>query len=315
MERENLVLNLPVAGQALERIVTGYFKVAIISTALSTLQHHSITSLAAGGAALMRTEQGILMAALYPLYLYFNFLGYTDVVIGVARFLRIELPENFDRPFLSENVIIFWNRWHMTLSGWLKRYVYNPFMLTAMRRITSPALAPYVAVTAFFITFFLVGLWHGQTSAFIIFGLLTGGGVAANKLWQLVMQKRLGRNSYRSLAANPLYRACCRGLNFTWFAFTLMWFWSDGTHLLGFCRALGTGPVLLVWLAIFAIATLGLAAWDQASRAVLEIGGAGEPIVRSRYLRTMSVTAVLIVMVGIITLLNAPAPDIVYKAF
>jgi len=184
-----------------------------------------------------------------------------------------------------------------------------------MPRLPSPALAPYVEVAAFFVTFFLVGLWHGQTSAFIIFGLLTGGGVAANKLWQIVMQKRLGRNGYRALAAGALYRACCRGLNFTWFAFTLLWFWSDDAHLLGFCRALGAVPLLLVWLAIFTIATLGLAALDAVSRALIRIGRDGAPILRSHYVRTVSVTAAVTVTVGVIALLNAPAPDIVYKAF
>jgi len=315
MERENLVLNLPVAGRALERIITGYFKVAVISVALAALQHQAIATLAAGGAAAVRVERGILIAGLYPLYLYFNFSGYTDVVIGVARFFRIELPENFDRPFMAENFITFWNRWHMTLSGWLKTYVYNPFMLTAMARIPSPALSPYIAVVAFFVTFFLVGLWHGQTSAFIIFGLLQGGGVAGNKLWQVVMQKQLGRNGYRALSADALYRAGCRGLNFTWFAFTLLWFWSDNAHLLGFCRALGAVALILVWLAIFTIATLGLAALDAVSRAVIGIRWDGAPILRSRYVRTASGTAVVIVTVGIIVLLNAPAPDIVYKAF
>lgn len=311
MERDKLVLDLPVAGKALERIVVGYFKVAIISVALSTLQHQAIVALAEGGTPAIRLQQGVLIAGLYPLYLYFNFSGYTDVVIGVARFFRVELPENFNRPFTSENFIEFWSRWHMTLSGWLKTYVYNPFMLTAMARMPSPALAPYIAVVAFFVTFFLVGLWHGQTSAFIIFGFLQGGGVAANKLWQVTMQQRLGRNDYRRLAANTLYRTCCRGLTFTWFTFTLLWFWSNNAHLLAFGRALGPLPLLLVWFAIFALATLGLALVNAAGN----LGAAGARIIGSRYVRTASVTAALVVTVGVIALLNAPAPDIVYKAF
>ena len=76
-------------------------------------------------------------------------------------------------------------------------------------------------------TFFLVGLWHGRTSEFIFFGLLQGGGVAINKIWQLTLARRLGRKGYKSLAANPVYIAFGRGLNFSWFAFSLFWFWSD----------------------------------------------------------------------------------------
>jgi alginate O-acetyltransferase complex protein AlgI len=75
-----------------------------------------------------------------------------------TRFFRIELPENFDRPFSSESFLIFWSRWHMTLSKWLKTYVYDPSMLAAASRITAPALTPYIAVLAYFITFFLMPL-------------------------------------------------------------------------------------------------------------------------------------------------------------
>ena len=204
MESERLPLGFVVAGNALERIVVGYFKVAIVSMLLSVAQHDAIDAL--GQAQLLghRVWSGVLVAAIYPVYLYFNFSGYTDVVIGVARFFCIELPENFDRPFSSENFLNFWARWHITLSSWLKTYVYNPLMLAGMTRVTSPAMAPYMAVGAFFVTFFLVGLWHGQTLEFLFFGFLQGGGVAANKLYQVVMQERMGRKGYRALAANPL---------------------------------------------------------------------------------------------------------------
>lgn len=307
MECERLPLTLPIAGRALERVVIGTFKVVIVSLILSRWQHAATDRLAAGGGI----ADGVLAAGLYPIYLYANFSGYTDVVIGAARFLRIELPENFDRPFLAPNVITFWNRWHMTLSGWLKTYVFNPLMLAAMRRVTNPARAPLVSVFAFFVTFFLVGLWHGSTSAFIVFGILTGGGVAANKMWQLVLQQRLGRAGARALAAHPIYEACCRGLNATWFAFTLLWFWSDGGQIAAAARALGWRQALLVWPAIFACATplLALLAWFSGPVA------AAAPALRSRYLRTAAGTALTLVTVAVVLLLHTPAPDIVYKQF
>jgi D-alanyl-lipoteichoic acid acyltransferase DltB (MBOAT superfamily) len=61
-----------------------------------------------------------LIVLIYPVYLYFNFSGYIDAVIGVVRLFRNELPENFNRPVSSENFIDFWSRWHITLSTWLK---------------------------------------------------------------------------------------------------------------------------------------------------------------------------------------------------
>jgi D-alanyl-lipoteichoic acid acyltransferase DltB (MBOAT superfamily) len=308
-------LNLAIAGSAVERIIIGYFKVAIVSMLLSQAQHRAIDVLGSSAGGPERIWAGILIAAIYPVYLYFNFSGYVDVVIGVARFFRIELPENFDRPFTSENFIIFWSRWHMTLSGWLKTYVYNPLMMAGMARITAPELAPYIAVVAFFVTFFLVGVWHGQTSEFLFFGFLQGGGVAANKLYQVLMRERLGRKAWRALGEHNLYRASARGMTFTWFAFTLFWFWSNWAQIGGFATALGPVALILVWLAIFGAATLILASMEAARTAGLSLTWDNAPIVRSRYLRTAWDTALVVVTVTVIVLLDSPAPDIVYKTF
>jgi D-alanyl-lipoteichoic acid acyltransferase DltB (MBOAT superfamily) len=312
-------LTVVAAGRGLERIIVGYFKVAIVSVALSVLQHRAIDALAAGEILSDRVLYGALAVAIYPVYLYFNFSGYVDVVIGVARFFRIELPENFDRPFSSANFLTYWSRWHMTLSGWLKTYVYNPLMMVGMERVTAPALAPYVAVVAFFITFFLVGLWHGQTSEFILYGVSQGGGVAANKLYQVVMAKRLGRTGYRTLCANPLYIAVSRGLTFTWVAVTLLLFWSNWAQIGSFLGTLGAAASVLVCLAILLGATVILALLE-AARAVLRItwrvdAGVPEPVLRSRYVRTAYCTTLVLITASVAFLLASPAPEIVYKAF
>ena len=77
------------------------------------------------------------LAIVYPLFLYANFSGYIDIVIALARLMRVRLPENFDRPFSASSFLDFWNRWHITLSKWLKTYVYNPLLVALMRRISS----------------------------------------------------------------------------------------------------------------------------------------------------------------------------------
>ncbi len=315
MELERLPLDLPIMGAALERIVVGYFKVAIVSALLSMLQHGAIDDLLAGGTLADRVGAGVLVASVYPVYLYFNFSGYVDVVIGVARFFRIELPENFNRPFAAESFIIFWSRWHMTLSGWLKTYVYNPIMMAGMTRVTSPALGPYVAVFAFFVTFFLVGLWHGQTTEFLFYGFLQGGGIAANKLYQIKMADRLGKKGYRTLAANRLYRVCCRGLTFTWFTLTLFWFWSGWTQIGAFCHALGAGGLALVGLAILVGSALVLEAMEVARALVLSVRWQRVSVVESRYTRTAWGAALVAIVLLAGVVLSAPAPDIVYKAF
>ena len=318
--RQTEIVRMPLtieqAGGAFERIVLGTFKVAIVSLVLSLVQHHAIDSLPLAGQNTPRAVLwGALTAATYPVYLYFNFSGYVDVVIGVARFFRIVLPENFDRPFSSENFLAFWSRWHMTLSNWLKTYVFNPLLTAGMTRITAPAWTPYLAVGAFFVTFFLVGLWHGQTSEFLFFGLLQGGGVAANKLYQVVMQRRLGRRPFRALQANYAYRVCARGLTFTWFAFTLLWFWSNWGQIGALAHQAGTAGSVLAFGVIFACATIVLEALEQARNASLHPIWGNAPAVRSRYVRTAWSTALVVVTVTVVTLLDSPAPDIVYKTF
>lgn len=313
-------LDLPVAGRALERIVLGYFKVAIVSALLSVWQHQAIAALPEPQGFAGRVWLGMQVVGLYPIYLYFNFSGYVDVVIGVARFFRITLPENFNHPFSAENFINFWSRWHMTLSSWLKTYVYNPLMLASMNHVTAPRLAPFVSAAAFFVTFFLVGLWHGQTSEFLFFGFLQGGGVAANKFYQIVITQRLGRAKYRRLCEGALYTACMRGVTFTWFAFTLLWFWSNWNQIGALVGTLGGAAVTAGLLAMAVAATVILAIMTAARGAMARLTwsvdpGAREAVVNSRYVRMATATAMMMVIVANIAILASPAPEIVYKAF
>ncbi len=319
-ELQRLPLDLSVIGAAVERIIVGYFKVALVSALLSFWQHQVLESMAGEHDFLSRVANGMQVVGIYPVYLYFNFSGYVDVVIGVARFFGIVLPENFDHPFVAENFINFWSRWHMTLSGWLKTYVYNPSIMFLMERVTQPSLAPYLAAAAFFVTFFLVGLWHGQTSEFLFFGFLQGGGVAANKFYQVFMTQRLGRKRYRELGANGLYMACMRGLTFTWFGFTLLWFWSTWHDIGAAVGAVGAGGMVAALLALFVLATVVLSAMTNARRALNRVTwsvdpGVREPVGHSRYIRCVTATAMVTLIAANVVLLNAPAPDIVYKAF
>jgi len=307
---ERLPLDVFVIGQAAWRIVVGFFKVMIVSALLMQAQQSAISALVPDLPLGDRILYSGLIGAIYPLFLYANFSGYTDFVIGVARLYRFELPENFDYPFLAENFIAFWSRWHITLSNWLKTYVYMPLLITCMRRIPSRSAEPYFAVLAYFVTFFLVGAWHGQTSMFLFFGVLQGGGVAMNKLYQIVMTDRLSRKGYRALCENPLYRAMSRGLTFTWFAFTLYWFWSSWQQLGGLIEIATFPAFILGWVLVFAVATLVLAAAAAVYRY-----SPGDGWIGSRYARTVFATGMMTVVVAAVAILASPAPDIVYKNF
>jgi D-alanyl-lipoteichoic acid acyltransferase DltB (MBOAT superfamily) len=315
LARVPLPLNVIVAGQSLERIVVGFFKVNVLSLILSMIQARALDTIGTREATNQQVLAGVLIAAAYPLYLYCNFSGYIDIVIGVGRFLRFALPENFNRPFSSDNFIDFWSRWHITLSMWLKTYVYNPLLILCMRRWPSRAAEPFLGVFAFFVTFFLVGLWHGQTSAFIFFGVLQGLGVSLTKLYQVLMAKWIGHKQYRQMSSHWLYDVATRGLTFTWFTFTLLWFWSNWMQLGILARSFRPSEMVFVWIAIFLGSCVILALWEAIRERLLSFQIAGEPLLMSRYVRTSFSTALAAIALATLMILNAPEPAIVYKAF
>ncbi|HZL52455.1 MAG TPA: MBOAT family O-acyltransferase [Terracidiphilus sp.] len=302
-------------GLQLERIVRGFFKVNVLAMLFDMARTDALAQMSQPLPLTLKLYAAFRLAIVYPFFLYSNFSGYIDIVIALARLMRVRLPENFDRPFSTSSVLDFWNQWHMTLSTWLKTYVYNPLLVTLMRRIPSLAMQPFLGVFCFFVTFFLIGVWHGRTSEFIFFGILTGGGMSINKLWQLWLAHAIGRKGYRALSASPVYIAFGRGLNFVWFGFTLFWFWAGWKQIDTIFAALSFVEWLGVWLAAWLFATLILALWEWVRAALLSIKTTEGPVLTSRYARVVYASALGLVAVATMVLLNQPAPDIVYKAF
>ena len=106
----------------------------------------------------------------YTLYLFFDFAGYSAFAIAIGRVFGVQVPENFDRPFLSRNIRDFWNRWHISLSFWFRDHVYMRFLIAAMKGkwFAGKHTASYAGL---FLTFGLMGVWHGPTWHYILYGL------------------------------------------------------------------------------------------------------------------------------------------------
>jgi alginate O-acetyltransferase complex protein AlgI len=312
---EPIPLGPRVVGLQLERIIRGLFKVNVLAMLFNVVRVDALVQLLQPLPPSLKLFAAFRLAVVYPFFVYSSFSGYIDIVIALARLMRIHLPENFDRPFSASSFLDFWNRWHITLSTWLKTYVYNPLLVMLMRRIPSPALQPFLGVLCFFVTFFLVGVWHGRTSEFVVFGVLLGAGVSINKLWQMALTRAMGRKGYKALATNPVYIAFARGLTFTWFALTNFWFWANWKQIKSVYAALGAVRWLGVWLAIWLCATVVLAAWEWLRAAVLSIRTARGPVFVNRYARTIYASALGLAAFVMTVLLSQPAPDIVYKAF
>jgi D-alanyl-lipoteichoic acid acyltransferase DltB (MBOAT superfamily) len=308
-------LGLRVVGAQLERIIRGFFKVNVLAMLLLSVQDGALQELQHSFPSSQRFLWAFLLAILYPCFLYSNFSGYIDIVVAMARLMRVRLPENFDRPFSASSFLDFWNRWHITLSTWLKTYVFNPLLLAMMRRVSSLAIQPFLGVLCFFVTFFLIGVWHGRTSELVVFGVLQGAGVAINKLLQLGLTSAMSRNGYKKLSNNVIYIALGRGLAFSWFAFTLFWFWANWHQIGMVFAALSAAQWFGVWFAIWLSAGATLTIWEWLRAALLTIKISGEPLATSRYARVVYATALGLLSLVFTVLLNQPASVIVYKTF
>ena len=118
----------------------------------------------------------------YSGYLFFDFAGYSAFAIGVSYLFGIHTPENFARPFLANNITDFWNRWHISLSTWFRDHVYMRFVIAAMkgRWFGNKYTASYLG---FFLTFGLMGLWHGTAVRYLVYGLYHASLLAGHAAW------------------------------------------------------------------------------------------------------------------------------------
>lgn len=125
---------------------------------------------------------------MYSLRIYFDFSGYTDVAIGLARVMGIRLPENFASPYFKSNLTLFWNSWHMTLTQWFRAYFFNP--ITRWMRTKNVSIPLIVFVTQIS-TMSLIGLWHGVSWNFLLWGIWHGLGLFIQNRWSEFIRARM----------------------------------------------------------------------------------------------------------------------------
>ncbi len=171
----------------------------------------------------------IIAIPAYTLYLYCNFSGFCDMVIGVSGLLGIEVAENFDRPFLARNFQEFWTRWHMTLSTWIRDLLFTPLTKSLMRKF-GPKSANHVIAASILISFIALGVWHGTGVNYLIFGVSQGVGLATVHYYTVWLKKKLGRDRFAAYRNNRLIASIATVMTFTYFSLTLFLFantWKD----------------------------------------------------------------------------------------
>jgi D-alanyl-lipoteichoic acid acyltransferase DltB (MBOAT superfamily) len=151
----------------------------------------------------------------YAFSLYFDFAGYSDIAIGVAGLMGITLPENFANPYAQPNITRFWQTWHMSLSFWLRDYLFFPISRSLMKLTKRRGVVLIMAI-AHLTTMLLAGLWHGFNSGFVAWGLWHGTGLFLHAQWS-AFEKRIGWKLPRPLAVGITFVYVCLG--WTFFAF------------------------------------------------------------------------------------------------
>ncbi|MCU0261407.1 MAG: MBOAT family protein [Ilumatobacteraceae bacterium] len=165
------------ATRAARLIVRGLFKKVVIANYLATAIVDPV--FVAPG---QHTNWELLVGAwAYAVQIYADFSGYTDIAIGIALLMGIKFPDNFDQPYSSRSIQEFWRRWHMTLSRWLRDYLYIP--------LGGNRGGPRAEYRNLFLTMLLGGLWHGASWNFVIWGAFHGCGLAVER-WHAMREPK-----------------------------------------------------------------------------------------------------------------------------
>ena len=176
--------------------VMGLFKKVVIADQIAGRADFLFAS--PGGQPFFKVWCGVLS---YAVQLYFDFSGYSDMAIGLAKMFSLRFPMNFNSPYKAKSIIEFWQRWHMTLTNYLMLYIYNPIALNINRKrleagravgrravLTSEGFLRIICLPTL-VTMVIAGIWHGAGRQFLAFGLLHGVFICINHAWRTFAPK------------------------------------------------------------------------------------------------------------------------------
>ena len=197
---------------AATRIISGVFKKFALADSLALLALNAANAQQSTSAL----WTWVLLYA-YALQIYFDFSGYTDIAIGISQLVGITLPENFEHPYLKPNLTAFWNSWHITLAQWFRAHYFNPLTRALRKRQLS---VPAIILIGQLSTMLLIGLWHGVTWNFAIWGAWHGLGLFAHNRWAA-----FGKGRFTNLSPGMQRAANLAGVLFTFHFVVLGWVW------------------------------------------------------------------------------------------
>lgn len=163
------------------RFIIGLSKKVLIANILGAV----VDDIFAQAPADISTSMAWIGIVAYSFQIYFDFSGYSDMAIGIARMLGFRFPENFNFPYISQNITEFWRRWHMTLSRWMRDYLYIPL---GGNRVSTGRL--YVNLC---VVFLISGFWHGAAWTFVFWGAFHGFFLILDRLFLIKTMQRFGK--------------------------------------------------------------------------------------------------------------------------
>ncbi len=194
--------------KGVERISGGVFKKFVLAFILQKL---FLTDFRSNGLYFLIELQ------VFFVWLYLDFSAYSDIAVGVGALIGVSTPENFNRPLLARNMVDFWERWHISLSQFIRRNLFIPIQMNLMRR--TDARRPLLcAVAAVAVSFVFCGLWHGLSLPFLAWGVVHAAGVVVSLVYGHVLQKMLGTKELKVYRANPWIRGLATAVTFEFVA-------------------------------------------------------------------------------------------------
>ena len=179
-ETANKGISLEQLAPSIALFSIGLFKKVVIADSFAI-----IANVGYGSPSTLSMIEGWVTSLSYTLQIYFDFSGYSDMAIAIAMALGIKIPINFNSPYKSKSIVEFWQRWHISLTNFITTYLYTPIVRSFAK------LNFHKAMLATLITMLIVGIWHGSSWGFLIFGALHGLGMVINHCWQKKIKIKL----------------------------------------------------------------------------------------------------------------------------
>lgn len=208
--------------RALLRVLVGAVKYAFFGPLLNRLTY---SGLLLDGHPHLWVDLPIA-AVSYYLYLYCNFSGFCDVAIGGAGLMGVAVAENFNNPFAARNVKDFWNRWHITLSHYMRDVVFSP-LSKALVRAFGPGQANQAIALTILVVFLIVGVWHGVGWNYAAFGAMHAVGVVSNHYYTIMLKRWLRKDQLAAYHRNRPIQATAVTLTFAYVVASMFLFAND----------------------------------------------------------------------------------------